>query len=296
MGRFSVTPWLESKVHGSDASVETARLITRAVFAVWFLIVLTAQAPFIRQLPIGLFNPVGFLKAVPASVHLFLLQADTFQALKVLTLFSLGCAAISSRFQLSAAVASCLFLTLIEGIYRSFGGHVNHTDLVFLYAAYLVTLFPLVDHFAGRQKQTAGAVYVAVIAFMLVTYMMTGVFRLAHGRLDVFLDDSITYWTIQNSFSTAKGFWQPGRLVLDYEWIRILLKMGFPLVTLIEALAPLCLISKPFRVIFLIVMAPFHVLSWLFLKIFFWHNLILFVLLLDFDSFVRKTKWMRWVV
>ena len=295
MGRFFVTPWLESKVHGSDASVETARLITRAVFTVWFLIVLTAQAPFIRQLPIGLFNPVGFLKAVPASVHLFLLQPGTFAALKEVTLLALGLAALG-WFRTPAAVISCLLLTLIEGIYRGFGGHVNHTDLAFLYAAYLVTLFPLVDHFAGKQKQTAGAIYVAVIAFMLVTYMMTGVFRLTHGRLDVFLDDSITYWTVQNSFSTAKGFWQPGRLVLDYEWIRILLKLGFPLVTLIEALAPLCLISKPFRVIFLIVMVPFHVFSWLFLKIFFWHNLILFVLLLDFDSFVRKTKWMRWIV
>ena len=293
MGRFFVTPWIEPKVHGSDASVETARLITRAVFAVWFLIVLTAQAPFIRQLPISLFNPVGFLKAVPASVHLFLLQPGTFAALKEVTLLALGLAALG-WFRTPAAVISCLLLTLIEGIYRGFGGHVNHTDLAFLYAAYLVTLFPLVDHFAGKQKQTAGAIYVAVIAFMLVTYMMTGVFRLTHGRLDVFLDDSITYWTVQNSFSTAKGFWQPGRLVLDYEWIRILLKLGFPLVTLIEALAPLCLISKPFRIIFLIVMAPFHVLSWLFLKIFFWHNLILFVLLLDFDSFVRKTKWIKW--
>ena len=281
-------PWFESKVYGSDAAPETVQVVTRMVFGVWFFIVLTAHTQFISQFPISLFNPVGFLKIFSERAYLFLFQEDTFSVLRAVTLFALGCATLG-WFPFPAAVVSCLLLTLLEGIYRGFSGHVNHTNLAFLYAAYFVTLFPLVDRLKRDQKRkTAGAPYVAVIGFMLLTYTMTGIYRLVHGRLDVFLNDTITSWVLQNSFSTEKGLWQLGKLLLDQEWLRFLFNLGFPIITLFEVLAPLCLVSKPFRIAFLLVMVPFHIFSWFFLKVFFWHNLILFVLLLDFDRFIRQ--------
>lgn len=288
MRRFLVMPWFETKVFGSDAAPETIRAVRRLVFAVWFLIVLTANVPFVRQFPTSLFTPVGFLRVFPERAHLFLLEPDTFATLKSGTLLALGLAVFFRRFELSAGLISCLALTLIEGIYRGFGGHVNHTNLALLYAAYFVTLFPLVDRVSGKQKGTPGAIYVAILGFMLLPYTMTGVFRLAHGHLGIFLNDTMTAWALQNSYSTGKGIWELGKLVLDHPWMGILLNLGFPVITVFEILAPLCLVSRPFRIAFLLVMVPFHVFSWLFLKIFFWHNLILFVLLLDFDAFVRR--------
>jgi hypothetical protein len=59
-------------------------------------------------------------------------------------------------------------------------------------------------------------------------------------------------------------------------------------VTLFEILAPCCLLSRRFRLTFLIVMAPMHVLVWVSMNILFWENLALFLLLLDIDPWIRS--------
>jgi hypothetical protein len=49
---------------------------------------------------------------------------------------------------------------------------------------------------------------------------------------------------------------------------------------LIEVFSLFCLSSRPFRIFWLSVMVPFHLLTLIFMNIFFWQNLLLFPLLL----------------
>jgi uncharacterized membrane protein len=69
-------------------------------------------------------------------------------------------------------------------------------------------------------------------------------------------------------------------VALLYPAAGAVLNAGFVVVTVLEVLAPLCLFSRRFRLLWLGVMVPFHVATLFLMKIFFWQNLILLVLLL----------------
>ena len=73
------------------------------------------------------------------------------------------------------------------------------------------------------------------------------------------------------------------RFLLQQRTLNVLLNMGFPIVTVFEVLAPLCLVSRTFRAAFLVVMVPFHLFSWIFMEVFFWKNLALYVLCVDWS-------------
>ena len=68
-----------------------------------------------------------------------------------------------------------------------------------------------------------------------------------------------------------------------------ILETGYPIVTLLEILAPLCLVSLWFRRGFLLMMLPFHVMTFLVMGILFWENLALYVLLFDISRWLKKT-------
>jgi len=64
-------------------------------------------------------------------------------------------------------------------------------------------------------------------------------------------------------------------------------RVGFVVVTLFEFLTPLCLLSRKFRYVWLIIIIPFHFLTWLLMNIFFWQNLLLMlVLFVDISSYM----------
>ena len=75
--------------------------------------------------------------------------------------------------------------------------------------------------------------------------------------------------------------WGLGGWLSTYPALGSLFALGLPVVTAVEVCAPACLFSRRFRQAFLAVMVPFHVLSWVFLDVWFWENLLLYALLLD---------------
>ena len=57
--------------------------------------------------------------------------------------------------------------------------------------------------------------------------------------------------------------------------------------TLLEVLAPLCLLSRRFRLIFAAVMVPFHLLATVVFHVSFWENLVLYGCLVDASIWPR---------
>ncbi len=62
-----------------------------------------------------------------------------------------------------------------------------------------------------------------------------------------------------------------------------MLHSGLPVITLFEILAPLCLAWPHFRWIFIPVMLSFHLLSLVFMNIFFFDDMLVYLLLIDWS-------------
>jgi len=99
-------------------------------------------------------------------------------------------------------------------------------------------------------------------------------------------------WAIDASlrgyyFNTNIGWHIPGWPVVLF-----FLESGLPVITMFEILAPLCLAVPHFRWIFLPVMLSFHLLSLVFMNIFFFDDMFCYLLLIDwsrrFPALARK--------
>ncbi|MGH7801121.1 MAG: hypothetical protein ACREOW_10935 [Thermodesulfobacteriota bacterium] len=283
------------KLLHENASPKTQSFVIVLVFGVWFLKILPDPVYLISLLPISVFESVGFLWAVPISVRHLLINSLFLNALKIATLFSLALV-ILSTFRKPAAIFACIFITIYQGIIRGFGGHIHHGDLVLLYSAYFLALFPIADDIVQRYKKLSseikenvcGIPLVAAFTTLCLTYTFVGLYRIVHGGVDVFSSGSITFWALRDSYQVLNPAWGFGRLLLEYPLLEKMLILGFPVITVFEVLAPICLFSRFFRYVFLLAMIPFHFLSWLFMEVFFWENIVLFVLFFDIEGIVKR--------
>jgi hypothetical protein len=79
-------------------------------------------------------------------------------------------------------------------------------------------------------------------------------------------------------FNTNVGWHVP-----EWPLVALMLKAGFPFITLFEILAPLCLAWPRFRWVFIPFMLSFHLLSLVVMNIFFFDDMILYLLLVDWS-------------
>ena len=292
------------KLLHQNASPETLKFVRVWVFGIWFLIIAQDPIHLLSFLPISVFEPVGFLRIIPMSLRPLLINSLFLYGLKIVTLISLVLV-ILNIFSKPAGVFACIFLTVYRGVVRGFGGHISHDDLVLLYAAYFLALFPLADAMVQEGKwagfspsrslkdgsivETAnhmtvnlnGIPLIAILSTMCFTYTLVGVYRIVHGGIETFTSGSITFWALRNSFQVLHPTLGFGKFLLDYPLFDKMLNFGFAFITLFEVFAPLCLFSRWFRYAFLAVMIPFHFLSWIIMEVFFWENLALYIIFFD---------------
>ncbi len=265
------------------------RALRTVVFGIWF--VKTALDPLqsLARLPISLYEPVGFLTLVPAGAEPLLIETPFLYALKGTTLLALGLV-LAGVGRTAGAIVACLLITLQQGIVRGFSGHIHHGDLVLLYAAYLLALFPLADAVARKQEtsprtgpmaSSERVLITAVLTALCLSYTLTGTYRFIHGGIETFRTGSATFWALRNAYQVVDPAWGWGKLLLDAPLLSHMLDASFPLVTAMEAAGIAALIVRPFRWVFLASMIGLHFVSWLFLEVFFWENMILFGFFLE---------------
>jgi hypothetical protein len=206
-----------------------------------------------------------------------------------LTLAILAGCLTNRAFPLLSPCAAVL-LTVYSSVVRGFGPTV-HTDIVLLLGVYALALFSWADFAQARaeadpakQERTwCSYPLICIAALLCLSYCLVGITRTLAGGAEVFTGDTMEVWAIDASlrgyyFNTNIGWHLPA-----WPLVVLMLRLGLPVITLFEITAPLCLVSSHYRWIFLPVMLSFHLLSLVFMNIFFFDDMFLYLLLIDWS-------------
>jgi hypothetical protein len=251
------------------------------VFGIWLVWVFLDPLPDLARYPTEILRPIGVLKLVPAAAWPLLLSAAGLWGLKLALLAGLAALTLGLPGYRPVALVTCVLLTLYQGVIRGLT-FTNHSELALLYATWVLALFPAADAMARRRRHSptaAPVMYSApmqLIALILLTcYSLVGVRRLIESAPAIFFDDTIIRYVAVRAAPARPVFGDMGLAVLEHPWLARLLTLGFPVVGIFEALAPLCLFSRWFRWAWLAVIVPFHVGTWLLMGILFLFNLLM---------------------
>jgi len=262
------------------------RLTRLGVFALWIVKLLLDPLWRVAEMPREMFQPVGIIALLPSSAIDALLTWNGLAALLVFTLGVLVLALTDKAFPVVATVAAVL-LTAYSSLIRSFGPAV-HTDIALLLAVYALAGFAWADWITlkfSEKKSSASSSYslITIVAMLCLSYCLVGLNRTIAGGISVFTGDSMEAWAVDASlrgyyFNTNVGWHIP-----DWPAVVFMLRSGLPFITLFEITAPLCLAMPHYRWIFIPVMLSFHLLSLVFMNIFFFDDMLLYLLLIDWS-------------
>jgi len=267
------------------------RLARLGIFLLWIVKLLLDPLWRLAELPREMFKPVGVLALLPADAVDAFLTWNGLAALLVFTLGVLVVALTDKAFPFVATVAAVL-LTIYSSTIRSFGPAV-HTDIVLLLAVYALAAFAWADWFAlkfgdrsaviDRRYKWSSYPLITIVAMLCLSYCLVGLNRSIAGGARVFTGVTMEVWAIDASlrgyyFNTNIGWHIP-----EWPWVVFMLRSGLPFITLFEITAPLCLAVPHYRWIFIPVMFSFHLMSLVFMNIFFFDDMLLYLLLIDWS-------------
>jgi len=270
-----------------QAGPRLLRLARLGIFALWIVKLLLDPLWRLADLPREMLKPVGILNLLPPTALDSFLTPGGLTTFLVVTLLVLVLGLTDKFFHLTATAAA-LLLTAYSSLIRSFGPAV-HTDIVLLLAVYALAGFAWVDWIAlkfGGKKSDVSSSYplVTIVAMLCLSYCLVGLNRTVAGGISVFTGDTMEAWCIDASlrgyyFNTNIGWHIP-------EWpvVVFMLRAGLPFITLFEITAPLCLAVPHYRWIFIPVMFSFHLMSLVFMNIFFFDDMLLYLLLIDWSK------------
>jgi hypothetical protein len=271
-----------------QAGPRLLRLARLGVALLWIIKLLLDPLWRLGQLPHDLLQPIGFLALLPRPVIDELFTPGGLTLFYVTTLASLLLCLTNRAYPLAATVA-CFLVTAYSCIIRSFGPAV-HTDITLILAFYALAACGWADVVAAhsRPKHASAADWssyplVAIVGLLSLSYMLVGFNRMATGGLGVFTGDTMETWAVDASlrgyyFNTNIGWHVP-----EWPLVVLMLRLGLPFITLFEMTAPLCLISSHYRRVFIPVMLSFHLMSLVFMNIFFFDDMLLYLLLIDWS-------------
>jgi hypothetical protein len=257
------------------------RLARLGIFALWIFKLALDPLWRLAEMPRELFDPVGILNLLPPAWQTWLLTPDGLITLLISCLFICALCCTNRAFPLTAALAAIL-LTAYSSLIRSFGPAV-HTDIVLLLAVYALAGFAWADYFSRKAWKFSSYPLITIVAMLTISYCLVGLNRAVSGGISVFTGDTMEAWTVDASlrgyyFDTNIGWHVP-----EWPFVVFLLKGGLPFITLFEITAPLCLAIPHYRWVFLPVMFSFHLLSLIFMNIFFFDDMLLYLLLIDWS-------------
>ena len=279
-----------------QASKEAFRFLQTWIFGIWLGIMLWDPLPDLAQYPTAGYTPTGLLlKMLPESMTPLIFSSPFLWGIKI-GIIAVCLLIIVNRFKKFAGVIAVILLSLYQGIIRSFG-HINHPEMMLLHSVLILTVFFFFEEkldkvgFLDQAKKISvySIPFILILFFFSFTYVFAGIHRIFFGGIDVFTNDSLIYWVVENARRSRLINWNLDWIILDFPWVAFIMKIGMALTTLAEIMAPFCLVSKWIRYAFLVIILPFHVFVWLFMGIMFWENVMLFILFFDFTPFFKKS-------
>ncbi len=260
------------------------RLARLGIFGLWAFKLLLDPVWRLAGMPRELIQPVGILSLLPPATLEALLQAPALTGLWLFALATVAGSAVATRGFPFFSTGAALLLTVYSSVIRSFGPAV-HTDIVLLLAVYVLAAFAWADWLGGKavRRQWSSYPLVTIVAVLCLSYCLVGLNRAVAGGINVFTGDTMEAWAVDASlrgyyFNTNLGWHLP-----EWPWAVMLLRGGLPMVTLFEITAPLCLAVPRYRWVFIPVMLSFHLLSLVVMNIFFFDDMLLYLLLVDWS-------------
>jgi len=268
------------------------------IFALWVVKLLLDPLWRLADLPRDMFRPVGVLNLFSSGAIDALFRPESLFFFLAATIVVTGLAAFQRWFLVTSTLAAVL-LTVYSSLIRSFGPAV-HTDIVLLLAVYALAAFAWADFLQTKFGKPSAVIdrryncnsypLVTIVALLCLSYCLVGLNRLISGGITVFTSDTMEIWAIDASlrgyyFNTNIGWHVP-----EWPMVLFMLRSGLPFITLFEILAPLCLAVPHFRWIFIPVMLSFHLMSLVFMNIFFFDDMFCYLLLIDWSRRFRALK------
>ena len=263
------------------------RLTCLGVFLLWIFKLSLDPLWRLADLPKEMFQPPGPLALLPPALLDRLMTPGGLTALLVVTLAVLVWGLTNRAFPVAATLAAIL-LTFYSCVIRSFGPAV-HTDIVPLLSVYVLAGYAWADFLQvriGQEKPPrAWSSYplITIVALLCLPYMLVGLNRCVAGGAEIFLGHDMEIWTIDASlrgyyFNTNVGWHLP-----EWPLVALMLRLGLPAITVFEITAPLCLAWPRYRWVFIPTMLSFHLLSLVFMNIFFFDDMFVYLLLIDWS-------------
>ncbi len=278
-------------VPSSAFALGVARVVVHGTFLVSVLI---TSFLALGRLPVTVLRPMGVMKFLPWSFYDRLLTPAGMIVLEIAMIVSLVLST-AGLFTVVSTKTSFLLVLFYQGLVRSFG-HFNHDEMLAVYCLAVLAFTPCGDEFSldqrRRKKQKVLPVFAYAYPILLMQLLMAWVYfssaliKLRAGGLSYLNPDNLPslaiYHSLDNLHDSAfrLAFWLPH--------IRAYVPVLMALVLLWEFFFPLAVFFPRLRWLILGGGIVFHLSTLFFMNVFFPHQLALYLLFVNWDSF--KTR------
>lgn len=262
------------------------------VFGILLLDLLVDDLTALVSMPVEAFLPRGIFLILPTGWMAEILTHDFLLGFSMSYGLVLGVGLVGFGPAWLVTGLALLGTILFHGLARGFGGHVNHQELIMLVSLFFFfskRSFAAVSVNSVLRKTSANSADDEISRFLLralcfwvlLTYFMIGAARLQTSDWRIHQTNAMTFYAVLHSVKWNYWDFSLARDLLNQPLVDWLLRISFPLATLLELAAPLALMVR--RLVWPIVVSLwlFHIAILLTMNIFFWQNmLLLFVPLL----------------
>jgi hypothetical protein len=260
------------------------------VFGVWLAHLCTTPYHELGWMEPDLFVAHGLMGLIPSSLLPVLISPEVTAAAYLLAVTGVTWVMVGWRGARIVVWPILVLMTMLLGLSKGLGGHVDHRELMLLYTAWIVAAFGGLDGFRpGRMppsvtprhpRYRAGLVLAG--SLLALQYAYIGLARLFVGFPHVFDPSVMMGWLISRSVRPNPFGFELGLAMVDLPvsswWLVGILVAG----TLIELSAPALLFLRPkHRWPILLGLAGFHTSIFFMMNIAFWENVLLLLLFVE---------------
>ena len=277
----------------SAFALGVARSIVHGVF---LISVLATSFSALGALPVTIMRPTGAMKFLPWSFYDQLLTPTGITLLKIAMVVSLMLSAAGFLTSISTKT-SFLLVLFYQGFLRSFG-HFNHDEMLGVYCLAVLAFTPCGDNFSldhwlrrtEKERPLWAYAYPILLMQLLMawTYFSSALIKLRVAGWKYLSVDNLPALAIFHSLDNLHdtqfklAFWLPQ--------IRSYLPYAVGLVLLWELLFPLAVFWRRARWWLLGAGVVFHLSTLFVMNIFFPHQLVLYLLFVDWDAVARRAS------
>lgn len=289
------------------ATAKTLGMARVLVFGVWLAHLCTTPYHELGWMEPDLFVAHGLMGVVPSGLIPLLISPEATAAAHLLSVLGVAWVLVGWKGARTIVWPTLVLITILLGLSKGLGGHVDHRELMLLYIAGVVTAFGGLDAFTPRRTQVSEplahpryrAGLVLAGSLLALQYAYIGLARLFVGFPHVFDPSVMMGWLTSRSVRPNPFGFEVGLALIDLPvspwWFVGMLVAG----TLVELCAPSLLFLRPRdRWPVLLGLAGFHISILFMMNIAFWENILLLLLFVErgsnggqpFGSFPRLSK------